>query len=91
MEGNHLWRGALIHWLLENGPVMSFRMSDPKAIRGAAMPSRLIAIAVVLSVIWADPQSALRGFVLLALGIPVYYWYATRERASTDDSRLTTD
>lgn len=53
MEGNHLWRGALIHWLLENGPVMSFRMSDPKAIRGAAMPSRLIAIAVVVIVLAA--------------------------------------
>jgi APA family basic amino acid/polyamine antiporter len=51
----------------------------------------LIAVAVVLSVIWADPQSALRGFVLLALGIPVYYWYASRPRPSTDDSRLTTD
>ena len=36
----------------------------------------LVAVAVVLSVIWADPQSALRGFIFLALGIPIYYWYA---------------
>jgi len=37
-----------------------------------------VAAAVVLSVIRADPGSAARGALLIALGIPVYYWYARR-------------
>ena len=37
-----------------------------------------IAAAVVLSVVLADPTSASRGALLLAAGIPVYYWYARR-------------
>ena len=45
----------------------------------------LVAVAVVLSVIYADPQSSLRGFLLLALGVPIYYWYASRR----SDSRVT--
>jgi protein TonB len=48
----HRRRGALIH-MLENGPVMIFRTPDPRAIRGAAVPSRLIAIVVVLLVLAA--------------------------------------
>jgi APA family basic amino acid/polyamine antiporter len=35
----------------------------------------LIAAAVVISVVRADPSSALRGALLLALGIPVFYWF----------------
>jgi APA family basic amino acid/polyamine antiporter len=35
-----------------------------------------VAAAVVLSVVRADPVSAARGAILIALGIPVYYWYA---------------
>jgi APA family basic amino acid/polyamine antiporter len=35
-----------------------------------------IAAAVVLSVVRADRSSAARGAILIALGIPVYYWYA---------------
>jgi hypothetical protein len=35
-----------------------------------------IATAVVLSVVFADPVSASRGALLLAAGVPVYYWYA---------------
>jgi len=38
----------------------------------------LIAAAVVLSVVLADPASASRGALLLAAGIPVYYWYAKK-------------
>ena len=30
----------------------------------------------MLSVVRADPVSAARGATLIALGIPVYYWYA---------------
>jgi len=26
-------------------------------------------------VVWADPSSAWRGAVLLAAGIPVFYWF----------------
>ena len=37
-----------------------------------------VAAAIVLSVIRADPGSAARGAVLIALGVPVYYWYARR-------------
>jgi APA family basic amino acid/polyamine antiporter len=37
-----------------------------------------IAAAVVLSVVLADPVSASRGALLLAAGVPVYYWYARR-------------
>jgi APA family basic amino acid/polyamine antiporter len=35
-----------------------------------------IAAGVVLSVVRADSGSAARGAILIALGIPVYYWYA---------------
>jgi APA family basic amino acid/polyamine antiporter len=38
------------------------------------------AAAVVLSVIWADPRSALRGALLLAAGVPVFYWFRRAER-----------
>ena len=40
-----------------------------------------IAAAVVLSVVWADPTSSARGAILLALGIPVFYWFRSRTRA----------
>ena len=42
----------------------------------------LIAAAVVMSVVWNDPWSAFRGALLLALGIPIYFWYSTRHRAT---------
>ncbi|MEX1128724.1 MAG: amino acid permease [Vicinamibacterales bacterium] len=38
----------------------------------------LISAAVVMSVIWNDPWSAFRGALLLALGIPIYFWYSSR-------------
>jgi APA family basic amino acid/polyamine antiporter len=40
--------------------------------------------AVVLSVVWADPGSAARGALLLAAGVPVFYWFrrAQRHRAA---------
>ena len=37
-----------------------------------------ISAAVVLSVVWNDPSSALRGAVLLALGIPIFFWFRSR-------------
>ena len=36
----------------------------------------LVSAAVVLSVVRADPSSAVRGALLLTLGIPVYLWYS---------------
>jgi APA family basic amino acid/polyamine antiporter len=38
----------------------------------------VIAAAVVLSVVRADPSSALRGALLLAAGIPVFFWFSRR-------------
>jgi basic amino acid/polyamine antiporter, APA family len=38
----------------------------------------LIAAAVVASVIGAAPGSAAKGAALIALGVPVYFWYANR-------------
>jgi APA family basic amino acid/polyamine antiporter len=50
-----------------------------------------VAAGVVLSVVRADPVSAARGAILIALGIPVYYWYgAVRSKASqrsTEESK----
>jgi basic amino acid/polyamine antiporter, APA family len=40
------------------------------------------AAAIVLSVVRADPVSAARGAILIALGIPVYYWYAAKRSAA---------
>jgi APA family basic amino acid/polyamine antiporter len=39
-----------------------------------------MAAVVVLSVVRADRASAARGAILIALGIPVYYWYAAVQR-----------
>jgi APA family basic amino acid/polyamine antiporter len=38
----------------------------------------LVSAAVVASVIGAAPAAAAKGAVLIALGVPVYYWYARR-------------
>lgn len=40
-----------------------------------------VAAAVVFSVVWADPRSAALGALLLAAGIPIYYWFASRPSA----------
>jgi APA family basic amino acid/polyamine antiporter len=37
-----------------------------------------VAAAVVASVVWADPSSALRGALLLAAGVPVFLWFSRR-------------
>jgi APA family basic amino acid/polyamine antiporter len=42
----------------------------------------LVAAAVVASTIGAAPGAAARGAALIALGIPVYFWYAARRRAA---------
>jgi APA family basic amino acid/polyamine antiporter len=40
----------------------------------------LTAAGVVASVIWSDPRSAGRGALLLAAGIPVFYWFRSSAR-----------
>jgi len=42
----------------------------------------LIAAGVVLSVVGAAPREAAKGAGLLAIGVPVYFWYARRARAA---------
>jgi len=44
-----------------------------------------VAAAVVLSVVRADPVSAARGAILIALGVPVYYWYAAAQRRASKE------
>jgi Amino acid transporters len=67
--------------------VLSFRRSlplaerPPDAFRAPGYPVVqilfvIIAAAVVLSVVGAAPRAAAKGAVLIALGIPVYFWYA---------------
>jgi APA family basic amino acid/polyamine antiporter len=40
----------------------------------------LTAVCVVGSVIWSDPGSAVRGALLLAAGIPIFYWFRSSQR-----------
>jgi len=67
--------------------VLTFRRSlplarrPPNAFRAPGYPIVqilfvLIAAAVVLSVVGAAPAAAAKGALLIALGIPVYFWYA---------------
>ncbi len=46
-----------------------------------------VAAGVVLSVVRHDPGSAARGAELIALGIPVYYWYARASKRMPEASR----
>jgi APA family basic amino acid/polyamine antiporter len=76
--------------------VLVFRRTYPLAARPAGtfrspgsplLPALFVAAAaaVVLSVVWADPGSAMRGALLLAAGVPVFYWFrrAGRDRTPT--------
>jgi APA family basic amino acid/polyamine antiporter len=71
--------------------VLVFRRTYPVLRRPAGtfrapgypvLPGLFVAAAavVVLSVIRADPPSALRGALLLAAGVPVFYWFRRAER-----------
>jgi APA family basic amino acid/polyamine antiporter len=42
----------------------------------------LVSAAVVFSVVRTDPVSASRGAVLLATGVPVFFWFSRRRRSS---------
>ena len=58
---------------LSQRPPGSFRAPGYPIVQGAFV---LIALAVVASVIGAAPGAAAKGAALIALGVPVYYWYA---------------
>lgn len=69
--------------------VLAFRRSYPlerrpaDAFRAPGYPYvqiafSTIAAGIVLSVILASPAAAAKGAILIALGIPVYFWYARR-------------
>jgi APA family basic amino acid/polyamine antiporter len=71
------------------GTVIIFRRRLPLASRAAGSYRApgyplvqilfvLVSAAVVLSVVGSDPSSALRGALLLALGIPVFFWFRSR-------------
>jgi APA family basic amino acid/polyamine antiporter len=62
---------------LESRPPGSFRAPGYPIVQIAFST---IAAAVVLSVVRAAPGAAAKGAGLIALGIPVYYWFASRER-----------
>jgi basic amino acid/polyamine antiporter, APA family len=56
----------------------------PDAFRTPAYPIlpvafTLVAAAVVLSVVRADPVSAARGAILLAAGVPVFFWFSRKK------------
>lgn len=65
--------------------VIVFRQTFPLERRSAGfkapghpiLPALFVmtAAAIVLSVVLADPRSALRGALLLAAGVPVFYWF----------------
>jgi APA family basic amino acid/polyamine antiporter len=72
------------------GAVLLFRRTHPLASRpeGAYRSPGypfvqiffvLIAAAVVLSVVRDDPSSAGRGALLLAAGVPVFYWFSKKQ------------
>lgn len=73
---------------LTAGSLFIFRRRFPAALRGGtfltpgypALPAifLLVAIGVVVSVVLASPEQAARGAVLLALGIPVFFYHHRR-------------
>jgi APA family basic amino acid/polyamine antiporter len=62
---------------------MPLASRSPDAFRAPGYPVEqvlfvLVAAAVVASTIGAAPAASAKGALLLALGVPVYYWYAAR-------------
>ncbi len=55
------------------------------------VPALFVAVAagVVLSVVRADPRSAGRGALLLAAGIPLFYWFVARRAKRAPSPHLT--
>lgn len=59
-------------WPITQRPHGSFRAPGYPVLPALFV---MVAAAVVLSVVSADPASASRGGLLLAAGIPVFYWF----------------
>jgi APA family basic amino acid/polyamine antiporter len=67
-----------------------YRQRDTGAPRGYRMPGYpllpaafvIVAASIVYSVVRADPYRAALGALLLAAGIPVYYWFTRRKPLS---------
>ena len=57
---------------LASRPPGTFRSPGYPIVESAFV---LVAAAVVLSVVRADPSSALRGTLLLVAGVPVFFWF----------------
>lgn len=81
---------------LTAGSLFIFRRRVPLATReaGFVMPGYpllpaifvLVAITVVFSVVSSSPEQAARGALLLALGVPVFYYERRRHRLSAGGS-----
>jgi APA family basic amino acid/polyamine antiporter len=69
---------------LSKRPAGSYRAPGYPVVQIAFV---LIAAAVVASVVGAAPGAAAKGAGLIALGIPVYYWYARRQHAHPERLR----
>jgi basic amino acid/polyamine antiporter, APA family len=69
---------------LSERPDGSFRAPGYPVVQIAFV---LVALAVVLSVVRADPSSAWRGAVLLGLGVPVFYWFTRASRRQETGGR----
>jgi APA family basic amino acid/polyamine antiporter len=63
---------------LRDRPADSYRAPGYPVVQIAFV---IISAAVVLSVVRNDPSSALRGAVLLALGVPIFFWFRGRSAA----------
>ena len=81
--------------------VLTFRRSYPLERRPAGafqapgypyvqIAFSTIAAAVVLSVILGAPSAAAKGAILIALGIPVYFWYAKEANLKSPGSPIAT-
>jgi basic amino acid/polyamine antiporter, APA family len=60
---------------LSDRPADAYRAPGYPAVQIAFV---LISAAVVLSVVGSDPSSALRGALLLALGVPIFFLFRTK-------------
>ncbi|MGE5357828.1 MAG: APC family permease [Bacteroidales bacterium] len=88
-------------WIFFTGTAVSFfvfRRKVPLSVRGDSfvMPGypvlpaifALVGVAVVVSVVSSSPEQAARGALLLALGVPVFYFYRRRSAANRDEAAV---
>ena len=57
--------------------------SQPEDLVDAAALQGLTSIALVANTLWEKPVESLGGLVLVASGLPVYWWWRRAARAST--------